>query len=816
MAERVHLVIFIDDLQWADKESLALLEHLVAPAGALRYLLIATRRALVDGESSTAAGQDKEGDPLGSFRRLRLRGLPRGESRALLRQLWGETPQEMLGDRRLDKLLAEAAGHPLFLSELVRYTKTREDSAPAQTTLQEVLWQRITRLSEPERRFMEVVALAGAPIKAPVAAKAAGVDASESLNLMSSLRVEQMIRVSRRADARLVEPYHDRMREAIVEHLRSDMVASGRRAELHLRIGRHLLESTSADELFSEVFTIVHHLSRASELLVDPAERRRVAELHLTAAQQARRATAYERALLYAERGLTFLDGDPWNEEYTLCSALHFARMEAAYRTGQRAQAIAWFEALLPRLREPEIAELYVAKIVLDTGVGQFGDAIATSRRGLEHFGFSLPKKATRPAVLLEYAATRLAQGSRRIAELADLPTLDDVPKQCAMQILIAVAPTAFFVDRPLMSVCMMRIARLSMKFGLTDVSSYGFAGYGMVLSGAFMKHEEAYQFGQLALRLNERFQNHRLVSKLFHLNGTFLTSWVRPFAEAKAQLRAGGEAALKYGDVVYEAYSAATLSLVTFCHAADLAEMQTCSESARATTMRRRDDDMTGMAAAHARFAGALRAGATWDLASPESDDATFRSTLSDAKTPTAIFHYFFCNGLLAWFGGQKARAAEMFAEAALRPGRTISSPSSVELCLMEALTAAEQAQSVSGLKRLQLLWKIRQRLSKLALWARNCPSNFEAQYRIARAEAARALGNVNAGKRYEDAVAAARRHGATMREALALELYGAWLRARGRDVEARARLSEARDAYARWGANAKVTQLERVLAAS
>jgi predicted ATPase len=683
--------------------------------------------------------------------------------------------------------------------------------------LREVLWHRITSLPEPARRFMEVVALAGAPIKAPVAAKAAGLDATESLHMMSALRVEQMIRVSRRADARLVEPYHDRMREAIVEHLSDDTVSSGRSAELHLRIGRHLIESTSADELASEVFTIVHHLNRAAALLVDPAERRRVAELNLTAAHEARRATAYERALEYIEHGLDFLDGDPWNDDYALCSALHCARMEAAYLAGRREQAIAFFEGLLPRLRsEPEIADLYFAKIGLDTGNGHFADAIATSRVALERFGIRLPKQCTKPAVLREYMATRLVQGRRRIAELADLPKLDDVRKQCAMKILIAVAPTAFFVDRSLLSVCMMRLARLSMKYGLTDVSSYGFAGYGLVLSGGFMKHEEAYQLGQLALRLNERFQNHRLISKLFHLNGTFLTSWVRPFAEAKAQLRSGCAAALKYGDIAYEAYSAATLSLITFCHAADLAGLQACAESGRVTTLRRRDDDMTGMVAAHARFAGALRSGTTWDLGNAESDDAAFRSTLSDAKTPTAIFHYFFSKGLLAWFAGEKARAAELFAEAALRPGRTISSPSSVELCLMEALTAAEQAQSASWLERLRLLWTIHRRLSKLAVWARNCPQNFEAQFRIARAEQARAMRNARAGTRYEEAVAAARRHGATMREAIALELYGGWLRERGRDVEARARMTEAKDAYARWGARAKVAQLERALAAS
>src|SRR5262249_19643995 len=151
------------------------------------------------------------------------------------------------------------------------------------------------------------------------------------------------------------------------------------------------------------------------------------------------------------------------------------------------------------------------------------------------------------------------------------------------------------------------------------DVSSYGFGGYGAVLSGAFMKHDEAYQCGQLALRLNERFDNHRLVSKLFYLNGAFLTPWVRPFSDALAQLHVAAETGLKYGDTAYEAYAAATLSVITFCQSAGLAEVRACAESGRVITSRRRDDDMTAMVSAHARFAAALQSDSALDLGNAE-----------------------------------------------------------------------------------------------------------------------------------------------------------------------------------------------------
>jgi predicted ATPase len=812
MAERARLVIFIDDLQWADKDSLALLQHLLDPPDAPRFLLIATRRSAA-GDGDGAAGT---AELLRGFRRVRLGGLERGESQALWTRLWGPAAVDAVGERQLDTLLAEAAGHPLFLSELVRYTKTLARSVPANTSLQDVLWRRISRLDESARHLMELVALAGAPIKFQVVARAAGLEVNDSLHLLTALRIDQMIRVSRRGDARVVEPYHDRVREAIVEHLNGDAAAKRRTEGLHLRLGRLLLESTSEAELPGEVFTILHHLNRAAGLLVDAAERRRVAELNLLAARQARMATAYDAAVEHLERGIALLDHDHWSASYALSRGLYVERMEAEYLAGQRATAVSHFEELLPLLEsEADVAALYVSKIGLDTGHGRFADAIATGRTALARFGVTIPKKGSTAAVLREYAATRWTQGRRRIPELNDLPRLDDIDKQCAMHILIALAPPAFFVDTALLSVCLMRIARLSMKHGLSNVSSYGFAGWGLVLSGAFLKHDEAYQLGQLALRLNERFDNHHLVCKLHHLNGTFLTPWVRPFAEAQEQLRISGETGLKYGDTAYEAYAAATLSVITFAESRDLAVVQDCAERGRVITSRRRDDDMTGVVGAHARFAAALRApDARRDLGDGESSDAAFRQTLSDDKTPTAMFYYFFCNGLLAYLHGERARAAELMRAAAARPAGIFSIPTTVELCLMELLLDAEQYPTASRLARLRLDRRMRSRLGKLRLWARSCPQNFEAQYLIARAEQARVHGAADAVEQLDEAVTQARLHGAPLREALALELSGRCLHERGRHFEASTRVNAAADAYERWGARGKAAELRRARA--
>ena len=798
MAERVRLVLFIDDLQWADRDSVALIEHLMTPPGAPRLLLVCTRRA----GSETAEVQNL----VDRFRRISLGGLSSDEAQALCKRLAAADVEE----QELTALLSEASGHPLFLTELVRYSKTRARNAPLQTSLQDVLWQRVRQLDESERRFMECVALAGAPTKLQVVAKAAEVPASDSLQILSGLRTAQMIRVSRRGDARLVEPYHDRVREAVVDHLREDDRARGQ--QLHLRLGQRLREDASEAELPSQVFAITHHLNQAEELL-SPDERHRAAELNLLAARQAKLATAYDTARDHLDRGLRLLDGDPWHSSYALCSSLHVERMEATYLSGRRAEAEAHFAELLPRLQsEAEVAELFVTKIVLETGNALFAEAIATGKEALRRFGLPLPARATTAAVLREYAMTRLAQRGRAPAELARLPEMTDVARQCALKIMTALAPAALFADNNLLTICFMRIARVSMQHGVTDVSSFGLAGYGMVLSGAFFKHDEAYQFGQLSLQLNERFANNRLVPKLRTLNGLFLVPWVRPLAEATEELAFAMRAAVKQGDAAYEAYSATSWAVTIFCGPSDLATVQAVTGTAREITARRHDRDMTALLGLTGRYAAALRGlSGAHDLSNQESSDAELLTTLSEQQTPMGIAYYYLWSGALAWFFGDRDRAHRMSPEAERRLERLFSIPVMVQIVLFDALVAADRWREASWREKLRLRWRTRRDLGKLRRWADSCPQNHEPQYRLAAAEWARVLGYSDAEARLEAALASARRHGSMMCEAIALELWARQLRDEGRTVEARARVREAIDAYERWGAHAKAAQLRQ-----
>jgi predicted ATPase/serine/threonine protein kinase len=816
IARRVPLVLFIDDLQWADQDSLALLGTLLADSDGPRGLFVGTSRTgLQPTDAHRALGRELAGV---AIRRVALTGLSPDASRSLWRALWASTdPSGGRAPEPPGALLDEAAGHPLFLSEMVRYARAADPQTVPRAHLQDVLTQRFAALDTPARRFMELVALAGTPIAYQVVARAAELDVSDCAHLMGTLRSAQMLRVSRRGTDRLVEPYHDRIREAIVQHLRGDGAAASspasslRLRESHLRLGRRLLEHTVDRESPGAAFTILHHLNTALELIDAPDERRQVAELSLIAGRQARRTTAYAAALEHLERGIALLDESHWRTDYELCRSLHAERFEAAYLAGQRERALAHFGALLPRLSsDEERIDLYGSMISLDVSAGRSREAIETAREALALVGERLPRKPTAAAVMTEYLAVRFRQRGRTIADLAALPELRDVAKRCAAKLLVAVAPAAYFVSTELLTVCLLRLANITFRYGVSESSAYGVAGYGIVLSGAFGKHEEAHAFGELALRMQERFPDQRLTSRIYFLNGLYLTGWIRPFADAKKQLRAGLESGLQNGDMVYEAYSAGALSVVTWLESLHLADVQAEAESARVVTTRRREEDMAAVAIAYVRYCGALRGlnEAPDRLSSGESNDEVFRESLA-ANRPMGLFCYYFLNAQLAYFHGDLARANALFREADRLKAVLFSVPTTVELHLWRVLLAARRYPEASVLSRWTLAWQVGGWVKKLARWGRLCPENFAAQHALAVAEQARMLGRPEAGERFTQAFETAQRHRARKWEALALERGASLHRERGDAPNADTLLARAIDAYRAWGADAKVRQL-------
>ena len=262
LAAEQPIVIVIDDLQWADTDSIAVLREILHPPNAPQILVVITRRG--------DAGPRPELP--GHVRAIALGRLSPEEGRELIALLApGREPDA-------DALVSDASGHPMFMHELVRHAGAPLSSS---SRLEDALWARITRMDHRARRVLELIAVAGAPLPQGVIGQALDYEPRRLTKLLGMLRATSLVRTGGTRSNDPVEPYHDRVREAVVAR-----VPLPRRRRYHERLATVLLASPIADK---DPLTIVRHLEAAGA--VGPA-----GQLALQAAHRAEETLAFELA----------------------------------------------------------------------------------------------------------------------------------------------------------------------------------------------------------------------------------------------------------------------------------------------------------------------------------------------------------------------------------------------------------------------------------------------------------------------------------------------------------------------------------------
>jgi tetratricopeptide (TPR) repeat protein len=225
ITDRRPVVIFIDDLQWGDADSAALLAALLEPPGPPPILLIASYRSeeanriLLRSLLEHRPHETVEGD----VRELVVGELTQAEARELSRTLISTGTTESL--QRAETVAQEARGNPFLINELVRYSLEQAQAMPFDEDLsvEKVVIARVNVLPENARRLLELLAVYGAPLQVQVARQSADL-ASGELEALAVLRARRLIRVRTSESAEQMEIYHDRIRETIIKSLSSDTV----------------------------------------------------------------------------------------------------------------------------------------------------------------------------------------------------------------------------------------------------------------------------------------------------------------------------------------------------------------------------------------------------------------------------------------------------------------------------------------------------------------------------------------------------------------------------------------------------------------
>ncbi len=391
LSDRRPLMLVIDDLQWADGDSLALLSEIVRPPHAPALLLVATVRETSERGSAASSRFQAWCSSLGDVRHLYLHNLPPADASRLAGLL-------LQGGavRGLDAttIAAESDGHPLFIDALVRH-RMAPGAQAGDVRLDDALWMRIASLAPLPRRLVELVAITGRPLPQAVLARAVGVEPAEFSEAVSLLRRANLIRTEGIRASDTIEPYHDRVRVAVCAHLESAQLVRG-----HERLA-FALESLGSNDL--EALAV--HWQGAGQ-----AERG--ARFAIRAAAQAAEALAFERAA-YLLR--TALESHPFEQDEK--RELQTRLANALALAARSAEAAEVFHAAASTATGAEALELQrrTAEQLLISGHIDAGLAEVTSVLGAA--GLTLPTTPRRAAVSLLLRRARIRIRGLRFRE---------------------------------------------------------------------------------------------------------------------------------------------------------------------------------------------------------------------------------------------------------------------------------------------------------------------------------------------------------------------------------------------------------------
>ncbi|NJL81661.1 MAG: AAA family ATPase, partial [Richelia sp. SM2_1_7] len=360
---------------------------------------------------------------------------------------------------------------------------------------------------------------------------------------------------------------HDRVQQAAY-----GFIPESEKQVTHLKIGQLLLKQTPPELLSENILDIVNQLNVGIDLITEQAEKDELAKLNLIAGKKAKTATAYETAVKYLNLGLELLKPDSWQSIYQLTFDLYVEAAEAQYLKGDFQQSKKLGNILLQNvsniLDQVKIYEIQIQSCIVQN---HLEEALEIGVQVLKILDVRLPAQPRIKHFMAAFAQTKLTLLGKKIEDLAYLPKMTDPYKLAAMQILMLFAPASSQAGSLHFALAILAMVRLSVKYGNSKAATYGYSLYGAIICDKFGEIETGYRFGRLGLSLLNKIEANSLKSKVVFVFNAMIRHHKEIIKDTILPMQDGMQHSLETGDIEYSGYSAWSLSYHLFCSTVNL-----------------------------------------------------------------------------------------------------------------------------------------------------------------------------------------------------------------------------------------------------
>ncbi|MEO1125994.1 MAG: EAL domain-containing protein [Cyanobacteria bacterium J06639_16] len=585
------------------------------------------------------------------------------------------------------------------------------------------------------------------------------------------------------------------------------------KSSTHLKIGRLIIDQISESELEPRLFDIANNISLGKALINHPIEQYRFGRLLLRAACKAKAATAYTAAAQYCQTGITILGQQAWQNRQTLMRELYEVGAEVTYLNSDFERSEAFTDIALEKANSVlETIKSCEIKILAYIIQNKTLEGLEIGFKILSELGITFPSNPDSISILSGFFKTKLLLWSHSIKSIEGSSIMKNPLAKARSAVIKAILPAAYISAPNLYPLLIFKQIELLLKYGNNDAAPSAYCSYGVILSNFLGDIETGYKFGELALRLMSDSIINKVEAGVNFTVYALIRPWKHHLNQSMSALFANYHHALESGENEYAAWS--ILTYLRNARSIGMELNENAKQHAAYIKILAKTQRSAVVNYAYPSYLFTLklldRDEILADLDSKGLDQASLMSSLTDANDRAGLCAAYLYQLMLAYWLRDFGKALESITLCQKYLDSIIGFYEVQQYWWFATLTwLAVYPQAPDSKQRLRQIHQSRKKLKK---WAHHAPMNAQHKFHLVEAERYRVLKKMAiAADLYDRAISGAKDNGYIQEEALANELAAKFYLAWGKEKAAAGYLQAAYYCYAHWGAKAKTDDLAR-----
>lgn len=820
------LVIFLDDLQWADFSSLRLIEELLKQQGSL-MIIGAYRDNEVD-ESHPLQSAQKRIENNGSLIcRLELKPLTASNVQALIADTLWRKPEEV---EVLTQLCIDTTqGNPFFVNQFLldlyeqnhifydfdlgqwQWNIKNIKTLKVNNNIVDLMVKKLNQFSHESLFTIQHAANLGNQFSLRDLQTVSGqsvlqtyenlwpmIESGLILPLNESYRFGTDERLLIKAEFCFL---HDRVQQAAYQFIDNDT-----RPLFKLDVGLKLYRSLSDSQLELKLFDIVEQLNAGITVASEP-DKHLILQLNYQAAEKAKRSSAYTLAQSLLDEALTLAYLANPQQHLNLLLSL----AEVSYMVGEFESAEALYSQALPLANTPlEQVKVFTVQMAQYQVQGRFHEAIELQKKGLALLGVNIPDEESLigKEFMAGFERIKHLTHDKKIADLIDQSEITNAEQEAILQLLWGMWYASYLAGAiPLNILSSIIMTEISLTQGHTDISAFAYVNYALAITAVQGQYDIGNDFGQLAISLSDKRPNKLMRASVYFLYATFTQHWNKNLHHSVDYLDKSFDWALQYGDLATLGYICAVRGSDTLARGENLSQVHSSLNQDIALLKKHKQTDMIDCVTVGALQSVKGLLDLTHKCVSFNDNSFNENAFLKNYQEAPLHLAYFYNAKIRHSYlmqdtqENQLKNAAQLTTVITYVPGQN----KIVEASFYTALILIKFADR-DNLDSCENLAKAKEILQNFILWANNCALNFNHKKRLLEAEIARVTGDhLTAQEAYVDAIEEANQHGFIHMCALSNECFAHYWHEKNKHQVAKSLIQTSHKAYLKWGAVAK-----------